>query len=288
MKTLLFGCDGQVGVALQNSVGNSTQLIALNRSDCDLADLEHIARVIHASRPDLVINAAAYTAVDRAENEKELAAQVNSIAAGAIAEACRSSGARVIHISTDFVFDGLMSRPYRVDDHTNPVNVYGRTKLDGENAIAGKADDYLIIRTSWVYGAHGSNFMNSMLRLMRQRTELSVVADQIGTPTNSRSLANAIWRLAASGQTGICHYSDAGVASWYDFAVAIAEEACAVGLLDAQAIVNPIDTSQYPVTAKRPSYSVLDSSSSWQALGGAAPHWRVNLRKSIRELRDNA
>lgn len=284
MKTLLFGCNGQVGAALRKTASDSTELHALSRADCDLTDNGQIGSVIRTLRPQLVINAAAYTAVDRAEDEPDLAAQINAIAPAKIAEACRHVGARVAHISTDFVFDGLKSRPYRPDDDARPLNVYGKTKLDGEIAVANESQDFLIIRTSWVYGSHGSNFLNTMLRLMRQRRELSVVADQIGTPTNSRSLADAIWGLVPSGLTGICHYSDAGVASWFDFAVAIAEEAHSAGLLETQTAVQPIDTSRYPVAAKRPSYSVLDSSSSWDALGGPAAHWRVNLRESIREI----
>jgi dTDP-4-dehydrorhamnose reductase len=287
VRVLIFGGTGQVGRALQQCVPDRTCLDVFDRSACDLTDLVAVRSAILLAKPDIVINAAAYTAVDKAEVEPELAQIVNSVAAGEIAEAAFTLGARCVHISTDFVFDGSLSRPYLPSDAATPLNVYGKTKLNGELAVIGANPDALIIRTSWIYASHGNNFMKTMLRLMRERDEISVVADQVGTPTHSLSLARAIWPLAASNLRGICHFTDAGVASWYDFAVAIAEEALAIGLLDKPVIVRPISTWQYPTPAQRPAYSVLDKSTAWEALGASSDHWRLNLRAALKELKIN-
>jgi dTDP-4-dehydrorhamnose reductase len=184
------------------------------------------------------------------------------------------------------VFDGNSSRPYRPNDQVGPISVYGRSKLQGEDAVAAADPDALIVRTAWVYAAQGTNFVNTMLRLMRERDRLGIVADQIGTPTYAASLARALWTLAQAGATGIHHYTDAGVASWYDFAVAIEEEARDLGLLAQAVQVEPIATADYPTPARRPAYSVLDKSATWAALGGPAPHWRNNLRFMLRELKE--
>lgn len=288
MKVLIFGGYGQVGRALQQRGPERIQLYVMDRTTCDLTDLQSVNTAVRQIKPDLVINAAAYTAVDKAEVEQDLARRVNGIAPGYIAKLANDLGARCIHLSTDFVFDGALSRPYKPDDATAPLSVYGRTKLEGELSVAASNSDALIIRTSWVYGSEGSNFMNTMVRLMRERDEISVVADQIGTPTHSLCLADAIWGLASTNLTGICHFTDAGVASWYDFAVAIAEEGLATGLLDRPVAVCPITTQQYPTPAQRPSYSVLDKSISWEALGAPPPHWRVNLRAALKDLKNHA
>lgn len=287
MKALIFGGGGQVGRALQHSIPLGMQVQALYRETCDLNNQQAIDSAVREAQPNLVINAAAYTAVDKAEAEPELAHRVNAIAPGHIAKAAHDVGARCVHISTDFVFDGFLSRPYAPQDSTGPLSVYGQTKLDGELAVSSANADSLIVRTSWVYASNGGNFVNTMLRLMLERDEISVVADQIGTPTHSLSLAKAIWGLAAADLNGICHFTDDGVASWYDFAVAIAEEGLAIGLLDKQVVVRSINTQQYPTPARRPSYSVLDKSMAWQALGVPAPHWRVNLRAALKELKNN-
>lgn len=286
MKALIFGGAGQVGRALQQYAPDKIQLQVMTRTTCDLTDLNAINSAVHDSKPDLVINAAAYTAVDKAETEAEVANAINALAAGQVADAADKVGARLIHISTDFVFDGALSRPYRPDDATGPLSVYGRTKRDGEIAVAAVASNSLIVRTSWVYASEGMNFLRTMLRLMRERNEISVVADQIGTPTHNVSLAKAIWTLAETDLTGTCHFTDAGIASWYDFAVAITEDASAMGLLERPVVVIPISTDKYPTAAKRPSYSVLDKTIAWKALGASAPHWRVNLRAALKELKN--
>ena len=286
MKALILGGAGQVGRALQQNSPKKIRLQVMTREACDLTDFHAISSAVNKVEPEIVINAAAYTAVDKAETDTAVAHAVNSLAAGHIAEAADKVGARFIHISTDFVFDGLLSRPYRPDDATAPISVYGHTKRDGEIAVAQSASNSLIVRTSWVYASKGNNFLQTMLRLMRERSKISVVADQIGTPTHSASLAKALWFLAETDLRGICHFTDAGTASWYDFAVAIAEDALAIGLLDRPVVVFPINTDKYPTAAKRPSYSVLDKTIAWEALGAAAPHWRVNLRAALEELKN--
>ena len=190
-------------------------------------------------------------------------------------------GIRLVHISTDFVFDGTLGRPYRPDDAPNPLGVYGATKLAGEQAVTTADPSALIVRTAWVHGPTGANFVATMLRLMAERERLGIVADQIGTPTHADGLADALWRLAAGDARGIVHHTDAGVASWYDFAVAIREEALALGLLDRAAEVMPIATADYPTPARRPGIAVLDKTSGWAAAGIAPLHWRDGLRRAL-------
>ncbi len=278
MKALITGAGGQLGSALASGAPKDCEVVALTRAELDIADGAAVAEVLASLRPDLILNAAAYTAVDRAESEPETAFAINSEGPRHIAEAAGSVGARLIHVSTDFVFDGRSGRPYRPDDATAPLGVYGASKLAGEAAVVETAPDALIVRTAWVYGASGANFMRTMLRLMAERPEVRVVADQIGCPTATPDLAAALWGLARTEARGVLHFSNAGAASWYDFAQAIAEEAVAAGVLAASPPVIPIPTADYPTPAARPSYSVLDSREAWDLLGGAAPHWRESLR----------
>jgi dTDP-4-dehydrorhamnose reductase len=287
VKTLILGAGGQVGRALAASAPEGASLVALDRRGCDIGDRAAVEQAIAAAAPDLVINAAAYTAVDRAESEPHAAERLNAAAPGWIAAASRAAGAKFVQISTDFVFDGRAGSPYRPDAPTNPQSVYGRTKRGGELAVLAAFPDALIVRTAWVYAAAGGNFVITMLRLMAQRDRLTVVADQIGTPTFATSLASALWALAQGEARGIHHFTDAGVASWYDFAVAIQEEGRDSGLLDRPVTIVPIPTSGYPSPARRPAFSVLDKSATWSALGAPAPHWRVNLRTCVREIRQN-
>lgn len=280
MKVLVTGSAGQLGQALLATAPAGVEVAALARHQLDLADRQAIRNRILADRPDLVINAAAYTAVDKAEGEEGLARAINADAVSAMASALDETGGRLVHVSTDFVFDGTSSRAYRPGDLRNPVSAYGRTKAAGEDAAGAGA---LIVRTAWVYAAGGSNFVRTMLRLMRERDEVRVVADQIGAPTWAPGLAATLWSLAAQGATGLWHHSDAGVASWYDFAVAIQEEALAIGLLDRQVSVLPIPTSAYPTPAARPAFSLLDCSATRTALGDGHTHWRTNLRRMLKE-----
>lgn len=281
MNVLIAGAAGQLGRALQTTAPNGVTVVAPPETGFDITDPDMVDAAVTAARPTLVINAAAYTAVDKAEVEAATAQRVNANAVGLLAAAARHAKAGFVQVSTDFIFDGAASQPYRTTASPNPLGVYGRSKLAGEQAARDLHDDPLIIRTAWVYAAQGSNFVHTMLRLMREREEVRVVADQIGTPTHADSLARAIWALAGHG--GTWHWTDAGVASWYDFAVAIQEEALAAGLLSRAVPVLPIRTADYATPARRPAFSVLDKSATW-AVTGPARHWRAELRDCIRAM----
>lgn len=285
MKVLVTGARGQVGHALLETAPRGSSVLGLSHADLDIADGEAVRGRVAEHRPDAIINAAAYTAVDKAQSEPDLARRINAEGPRHLAAAARDCGARLIHISTDFVFDGRASVPYRPDAPTNPLSVYGKTKRDGELAVLDElADRSTIVRTAWVYGAVGANFVRTMLRILGSRGSVRVVADQVGTPTAARSLAEVLWRIVARPDIrGIHHWTDAGVASWYDFAVAIAEEGAALGLLSPSVSVTPIATEQYPTAARRPAYSVLEKRS-LASLGFAPRHWRARLREVMQEL----
>jgi len=284
VRVLLTGAGGQLGRALVSTAPPGAELRALGRDRLDIADAAAVAAAAGAFRPEIVINAAAYTAVDRAESEPEAARQGNVRGPMLLAEAAAAVGARMIHVSTDFVFNGTQSRAYTPDDEPDPISVYGRTKLEGERAVSEiLGEGAVVVRTAWVYSAWGRNFVNTMLRLMREHEEVGVVADQVGTPTAATSLARALWALAAEGCGGVFHWTDAGVASWYDFAVAIAEEGRTAGLLDRPVAVRPITTADYPTPAKRPAFSMLDWRSTAKRTGLTPRHWRENLRDVLQE-----
>ena len=279
-KALITGVGGQVGKALRATVPLGWNCVALDRRALDISDPEAIQRIVEQERPDCILNAAAYTAVDRAENDAEAAYAVNAGAPAAFAKAVEAFGGRLVQLSTDFVFDGDSGTAYRPEDPRNPQSVYGASKAAGEDA-AGK--DAIIVRTSWVYAAGGANFVRTMLRLMGERDQLHVVADQIGSPTWATGLARSLWGRAEADKPGIYHHRDAGVASWYDFAVAIAEEALALGLLLRSPKILPITTEQYPTPARRPAFSVLDVGDTSKAQGDNPVHWRANLRTMLNE-----
>lgn len=286
MKVLITGAGGQVAGALLKLKPAGVEAQALGRSELDIGDREAVRRVLGQMQPGIIINAGAYTAVDKAESEPDLARRVNGEGPGHLAEAAGQQGARLLHISTDFVFDGSQSRPYAPDAAVRPLGIYGESKLEGERRVqatlGGKA---LILRTAWVYAAGGHNFVRTMLKLMAERGRVRVVADQVGAPTWATSLAEALWAAVRTPELGgTHHWTDAGVASWYDFAVAIAEEGHVAGLLKQAAVVESITTVDYPTPARRPAYSVLDRGSAEKALGLKPAHWRVNLRKMLREL----
>lgn len=286
MKALVTGAAGQLGWELARTAPQGVEVVALDRGDLDISDAAAVSTRVAAERPDAILNAAAYTAVDKAESEREAAFAVNEAGPAHLAAAAADAGARLIHVSTDFVFDGAASRPYRPEDAPNPLGVYGASKLAGERAVAGRLGQRaLIVRTGWVYSAHGANFVKTMLRLMGERDALRVVADQVGTPTWARGLAEGLWRLAGAQAGGTLHWGDAGVASWYDFAVAIQEEAVAEGLLGRSIPVAPIATAEYPTPARRPAYSVLDKAEGWQRSGTVPRHWRAALRAMLKELK---
>jgi dTDP-4-dehydrorhamnose reductase len=282
---MITGAGGQVGRALLDAVPANFEAVAYAHADLDIGVGEAVRDCVRHHRPAVIINAAAYTAVDKAESEPDAARRINSEGPGHLAAAARECGARLLHISTDFVFDGAASVPYRPDSATHPLSVYGRTKRDGERAVLDAlAEHATIVRTAWVYAASGANFVRTMLRVMQANGAVRVVADQMGTPTAARSLAAALWHIAGNPEIGgIHHWTDAGVASWYDFAVAIAEEGAELGLLSPEIAVTPITTADYPTPARRPAYSVLDKRS--LAPYGLSPlHWRKRLRLVLKEI----
>jgi len=286
-KIIVVGAAGQLGRELLYTAPDDVDCIGLARAELDVSDASAVSACLERIQPEQVINAAAYTAVDKAESEQEAARLGNVDAPANLARACAQNGARLIHVSTDFVFDGASSSPYASDAATAPLGEYGLSKLRGEQAVQVELPGAMIVRTGWVYSARGNNFVKTMLRLMSERDELSVVADQVGTPTWAQGLARALWRATERpGLQGVYHWSDAGACSWYDFAVAICEEGVAAGLLPAEITVRPIATADYPTPAVRPAYSVLDKSASWRDLDMEGVHWRKQLRAMLAELKE--
>lgn len=285
MRCLIIGAEGQLGVALQETSPAYAKVVALPRTQCDLTNAAQIEDWIVRLRPDIVFNAAAYTAVDAAEKDEIAAEQVNASGVRTLAFIAKRFACRLVHVSTDFVFDGKGGHAYTPEDVPNPLNAYGRTKLAGERAIFDSGAEALIVRTAWLYAPRGHSFVHTMLRLMRERCEIRVVADQIGTPTYVNNLAMALWRLSEGASCGVYHFTDDGVASWYDFAVAIGEEAAAAGLLEGCPVVVPIMTKDYPTPALRPAFSVLDKSRTWAELGHTGQHWREALRRMLERVK---
>jgi dTDP-4-dehydrorhamnose reductase len=287
MRILLTGVNGQLGSELQGTLDPVGEVIAVGRDRLDLSQPDQIPAVVEAIQPDLIVNCAAYTAVDKAETEADLAQTVNAIAPGTLAKTAANLGATLLHISTDYVFDGTQSRPYLETDTTNPIGQYGKTKFAGEMAILQTGSPHIILRTAWVYGVGGTgNFVKTMLRLGQERPELRVVADQVGTPSWTGDIAEAIAQIARQHRNleGTYHFTNSGVASWYDFAVAIFEEAAALGFpLQVKRVV-PITTAEYPTPAQRPAYSVLCGKKLEAILNKPAPHWRQGLRQMLAGL----
>lgn len=280
MRVLITGANGQLGSALQRMAPAWAKISAIDVEHCDLTDIHMLRARLVMEAPDIILNAAAYTAVDKAENDEGRARAINTEAVGVMVETMEETGGKVVHVSTDFVFDGKSPRAYLPDDARNPLSVYGRTKALGEDKLRMKD---LLVRTAWVYEAGGQNFVRTMIRLMKEREELGVVADQIGSPTWAKELARVIWSLVERKATGTFHHCDAGVASWYDFAVAIAEEACALEMLPRIPRIRPIATADYPTPARRPNFSLLDCRSTRELLGDEPVHWRINLRLMLCE-----
>jgi dTDP-4-dehydrorhamnose reductase len=281
----LTGAGGQVGRALRATAPAGAAVTALTHADLDITDAAQVSRAVAAQAPQWIINAAAYTAVDAAESAREAAHALNATAVGHLAQAAKSAHARLLQLSTDFVFDGCAFSPYEPDALTAPVSAYGATKLAGEREALADEAPSIVVRTSWVYAAYGQNFVRTMLRLMAARPEVRVVCDQIGSPTWASGLARILWQmLALDAPRGIYHWCDSGSASWYDFAVAIQEEALQRHLLTHAVPVLPIRSAQYPTAAQRPAYSVLDAARTRALTGEPAEHWRAQLRKMLDEL----
>ncbi|MGM0632210.1 MAG: dTDP-4-dehydrorhamnose reductase [Pseudomonadota bacterium] len=279
LKIALLGANGQLGRTLQHSaLSRDHELIALDRVALDISDETAVRRKLDELRPDVLVNAAAFTAVDRAETEEEAARAANADGPKYLARWAAANDAWLLQVSTDFVFNGRSGRPWTPEDQMDPVNLYGRTKLEGELHVRYLApDNSLILRTGWVYSRYGGNFLDTMLRLMASKEALTVVDDQIGTPSSTDGLACCIEAAVEKRPTGILHWSDAGVASWYDFAVAIQDEALRYGLLERAIPISPIPASDYPTPARRPAFSVLDKSATREGLGIEPRHWRHAL-----------
>lgn len=287
-KILVLGSEGQLGHELVTLLENTKQdYTALNRQQLDLTKPDKIKQIIQDNKPSLIINCAAYTAVDKAEQEKELAMKVNAQAPAAIAQISQEIGSSLIHISTDYVFDGCNNIPYTEEAATNPASIYGQSKLKGEQAVAKYCDQHIIIRTAWVYGSYGKgNFVKTMIRLGMEKETLRVVCDQIGSPTWTQNLAQAILSISSkitSETAGIYHYTNSGVCSWYDLAVATLEGAKQLGFSIKTKNIEPISSKEYPTPAKRPHYSVLSSQKISHLLETYPPHWQKSLHKMLGE-----
>jgi len=283
LKILLLGGGGQVASAMVACRPAAHEVVETSERELDVTDESALMGAVNKVRPDWIVNGAAYTAVDKAESEPELAKSINDTAVGSMARAGTRHGCRLMHISTDFVFDGASNTAYTPDDKPNPTSVYGVTKLGGEQQALAEGHA-IVVRTAWVYASVGRNFPLTMLRLMREKPEIRVVADQIGTPTWATGIARTLWSLMdLSAAPGLYHWTDLGVATWYDFAVAIQEEALACGLLTRAVPIIPIATKDYPTPARRPAFSVLNTEST-RALVKTAHHWRHNLKVMMHEL----
>jgi dTDP-4-dehydrorhamnose reductase len=301
MKVLITGKNGQLGSELQNSCPADIEVEFFDSQSLDITDIAKVNEVLIAFSPDVVINTAAYTAVDKAESDQAAAYAVNETGAANLANVCNAINAKLIHISTDFVFDGTKSTPYIASDTTNPLGVYGASKLAGEQAVNRiLGSQATIVRTAWVYSQFGNNFVKTMLRLMAEKPELGIVGDQVGTPTWAAGLANMLWELVVStphtnssqsvfnheqNKSVILHWTDAGVASWYDFAVAIQELAIDKGLLTKAIPIKPIPAASYPTPATRPMFSVIDKSEAELASGVTTIHWRKQLNAMLEQLK---
>lgn len=300
MKVLITGKNGQLGSELQNSCPADIEVEFFDSQSLDITDIAKVNEVLIAFSPDVVINTAAYTAVDKAESDQAAAYAVNETGAANLANVCKAINAKLIHISTDFVFDGTKTTPYIASDTTNPLGVYGASKLAGEQAVNRiLGSQATIVRTAWVYSQFGNNFVKTMLRLMAEKTELGIVGDQVGTPTWAAGLANMLWALIVNtssfnssqvvtnneqNKATILHWTDAGVASWYDFAVAIQELAIDKGLLTKAIPIKPIPAASYPTPATRPAFSVIDKSEAELASGVTTIHWRKQLNTMLEQL----
>jgi dTDP-4-dehydrorhamnose reductase len=293
MKLLVLGKNGQVGWELQRALAPLGDVVALSREDVDMEDIEALLQVVRRERPEVLLNAAAYTAVDKAESEPDRADRINRVAVEALAQWAATAHARLVHYSTDYVFDGRKPTPYLESDQTAPLSTYGRTKRDGETAILSSGCQFLIFRTSWAHAARGSNFVRTILRLAKERSELKIVADQFGAPTGADLIADttafaiaAFTSQESSLASGIYHLTAGGRTTWYDFARFIVAEATERGahLQTTPDSIAPITSLQYPTAATRPANSILDTSKLKSALGLKLPDWKLSVQRSVAEL----
>lgn len=280
MRVLITGANGQLGGALARLSPVWADTNAIDIDDCDLTDSAMFRARLTVEAPDIIINAAAYTDIDKAESDEEVARLVNAEAVSTMATAMAETGGRLVHVSTAFVFDGYSDRAYLPGDQRNPLSAYGRTKAEGEDHL--RSED-LLVRSAWLYEAGGANFVTTMIRLMKERSELAIVSDQTGAPTWASGLASTIWGLVEHKATGTYHHCDAGLASWYDFAEAIAEEAIDLGLIARIPVIRPIATADDPTPGRRPAFALLDCCATRAVLHDKPVHWRTNLRLMLQE-----
>ncbi|UUV20803.1 dTDP-4-dehydrorhamnose reductase [Paenimyroides aestuarii] len=283
MKILITGRQGQLGSELHDLKESypQHQMVFVDREEMDLSNPEQILEVLNTEKPEIIVSAGAYTAVDKAESDQELCNAVNHIAVQTIGEWAAAHQAKVIHISTDYVFDGNSETPLKETDTPDPINVYGQTKLQGEQALQASGANNVIIRTAWVYSVYGANFVKTMLRLMNEREEIGVVADQVGTPTYARDLAQAIMTIVEAPVfvQGVYHYSNEGKISWHEFATAIKE------IKGLHTKINAIGSDAFPTPAKRPHFSLLDKSKIKEVYQVAVPHWKTSLEEMLLKMR---
>ncbi len=292
MRVLITGAHGQVGQELMHSAPASWQVSGFGSKELDIRDAQLVLDTVQKLQPQLIINAAAYTAVDKAESDQDCAYAVNHLGAENLAKAALSIDCPLLHISTDYVFNGNHSRPYTENDTPAPNSVYGHSKWLGEQAITANCRKHIILRTSWVFGIHGNNFVKTMLRLGQERDALSIVSDQIGGPTSARSIAQTLWQVAQQYQSsgdcpwGTYHFSGTPTCSWYNFASEIFAQATTLGLITKAPELNPIKTCDYPTPAQRPAYSVLDNTKISQQFNIAQSDWKSELNFVLRQLKD--
>ena len=292
MRVLITGALGQVGQELMLSAPASWQVSGFGSKELDISDAQKVLDTVQQLQPQLIINAAAYTAVDQAESDQSRAYAVNQHGAHNLAQAAQSVDCPLLHISTDYVFDGQHNQPYTEHDTAAPNSVYGDSKWQGEQAITAICRKHIILRTSWVFGLHGNNFVKTMLRLGRERDALSIVSDQVGGPTSARSIAQALWQIAqqyqssGDGPWGTYHFSGAPTCSWYDFAEEIFVQAAALQLIAKAPELKPINTHDYPTPAQRPAYSVLDNTKLNEHLNIMQSHWKTELALMLQALKD--
>jgi dTDP-4-dehydrorhamnose reductase len=285
VKVLITGAGGQLGRALIALAPGDATVRGASYQELDIADPRAVGAILQEFRPHALINAAGFTRVDDAEKERGVAERANATGPAVLAAACGRAGTWLVQVSTDYVFDGMQNHPYTPAAPTNPLSVYGKTKLQGEQAVTRELPSQsTVVRTSWLYAAAGRNFLTTMLRLMRSRPQLTVVSDQIGAPTSVTGLARVLWAFTRRPAAGLYHWCDSGVASWYDFAVGIAEEAVSLGVLASSPPIVPIASADYPTAARRPHYSLLDKRDTERLLDIAAPHWRRALRETLGAL----
>lgn len=288
---IIFGAAGQLGRCLQDELAKAgADFIALSSADCDITDADSVNTLLSQHNNAIVVNCAAYTAVDKAEDDLENAEKVNTLGPKNIALGCSKNSHQLIHISTDYVFDGSATTPYSTEHETSPIGVYGKTKLAGDQEVLSLLPNSIIIRTSWVFSEYGNNFVKTMLRLAQDRTELNVVADQQGKPSYARDLASGICTVAAQLSTGstkygVYHFSNEGETNWCEFAKAIFEKAKILGMLDHDMHVNAITSADYPTRAKRPKYSVLDNTKLYSDFMITPKNWQDSLTEMLESLK---